>query len=259
MIYREATDYREKGAGQNKAEAVWPAGKEEHMAEIDLGLVVGPPGEPGTTDYQALENKPRINGTVLEGDTAPGDLGVVMAQEGMGLSHNDYTDLEKAKLAGIADDANKYVHPESHPASMITQDTDHRFVTDTEKDTWNGIYERARTYADNLFQSAGISAEGIIFAQDEKGNWGYIPPGADTVIPFKSDSGGDTLVFTAPYDTAERYFTYKTLDGNTYFPQTEGDWRTVYTAAELPPAIISDNFQALQLTVQTGVRYNNVL
>ena len=30
-------------------------------------------------------------------------------------------------------DANKYVHPESHPASMITQDTDHRFVTDTEK------------------------------------------------------------------------------------------------------------------------------
>ena len=82
MIYREAVDCREKGAGQNKTEAVWPAGKEEHMAEIDLGLVVGPPGEPGTTDYQALENKPRINGTVLEGDIAPGDLGLVMAQEG---------------------------------------------------------------------------------------------------------------------------------------------------------------------------------
>lgn len=27
---------------------------------------------------------------------------------------------------------------------------------------------------------------GLKFAQDEKGNWGYIPSGADTVLPFKS-------------------------------------------------------------------------
>lgn len=33
--------------------------------------------------------------------------------------------------------ANYYVHPSSHPATMITQDTTHRFVTDTEKSTWN--------------------------------------------------------------------------------------------------------------------------
>lgn len=222
------------------------------MAEIDLGRVVGPPGEPGTTDYQALENKPSINGTALEGDTAPEDLGLVAAQEGLGLSHNDYTDTEKAKLAGIADDANNYVHPDEHPASMIAQDTDHRFATDTEKDTWNGMYEKAKTYADILFQNAGISAEGITFAKDEKGNWGYIPPGADTVIPFKTGNGQETLIFTAPYDTADRYFTYKTLDGNTYFPKTEGDWRTVHVAANLPPAIISNNFEALELTVQTG-------
>ena len=30
-----------------------------------------------------------------------------------------------------------YVHPSTHPASMITQDATHRFVTDTEKNTWN--------------------------------------------------------------------------------------------------------------------------
>ena len=30
------------------------------------------------------------------------------------------------------------------------------------------------------------SLGGLSFTQDEKGNWGYIPSGADTVIPFKS-------------------------------------------------------------------------
>lgn len=31
-----------------------------------------------------------------------------------------------------------YSHPDEHPASMITQDATHRFVSDTEKSTWNG-------------------------------------------------------------------------------------------------------------------------
>ena len=30
-----------------------------------------------------------------------------------------------------------YTHPANHPATMITEDTTHRFVTDTEKATWN--------------------------------------------------------------------------------------------------------------------------
>lgn len=39
----------------------------------------------------------------------------------------------KKKLDGIAAGANNYIHPSTHSASMITQDTTHRFVTDTEK------------------------------------------------------------------------------------------------------------------------------
>lgn len=39
---------------------------------------------------------------------------------GKGLSTNDYTTSEKNKLQGIAVGANKYIHPQSHPASMIT-------------------------------------------------------------------------------------------------------------------------------------------
>lgn len=33
--------------------------------------------------------------------------------------------------------ANYYVHPGSHPATMIVEDTTHKFVTDAEKSTWN--------------------------------------------------------------------------------------------------------------------------
>ena len=44
---------------------------------------------------------------------------------------------DKAKLDGISSGANTYIHPSTHPATMITEDTTHRFVTDTEKSTWN--------------------------------------------------------------------------------------------------------------------------
>ena len=44
---------------------------------------------------------------------------------------------DKAKLDGVATGANNYTHPSSHAASMITQDSTHRFVTDTEKSSWN--------------------------------------------------------------------------------------------------------------------------
>ena len=39
---------------------------------------------------------------------------------GKGLSTNDYTTAEKTKLSGIETGANKYTHPDTHPASMIT-------------------------------------------------------------------------------------------------------------------------------------------
>ena len=44
---------------------------------------------------------------------------------------------DKAKLDGIATGATAYTHPASHPASIINQDASNRFVTDTEKATWN--------------------------------------------------------------------------------------------------------------------------
>lgn len=57
--------------------------------------------------------------------------------EGKGLSTEDYTTEEKTKLAGVAANANNYVHPSTHEASVIAEDSTHRFVTDAEKTTWN--------------------------------------------------------------------------------------------------------------------------
>lgn len=44
---------------------------------------------------------------------------------------------DKTKLDGIEENANNYVHPETHDASIITEDETHRFVTDDEKSTWD--------------------------------------------------------------------------------------------------------------------------
>ena len=56
---------------------------------------------------------------------------------GKGLSTEDFTTEEKSKLASVENGANAYNHPDNHPASIITQDTNNRFVSDAEKTAWN--------------------------------------------------------------------------------------------------------------------------
>lgn len=43
---------------------------------------------------------------------------------------------------GIPGQDTVYTHPSSHPASMITESTSRRFVSDTEKSTWSGKQDR---------------------------------------------------------------------------------------------------------------------
>lgn len=64
--------------------------------------------------------------------------GKVDKEPGKGLSSADFTVVEKTKLAGIQTGATNYQHPTTHPATMITEDPTHRFVTDVEKTNWNG-------------------------------------------------------------------------------------------------------------------------
>ncbi|MBT2293252.1 hypothetical protein J7E73_29990 [Paenibacillus albidus] len=80
----------------------------------------------------ALNNDPDFAGTMTTQLA-----GKVEKEAGKGLSANDYTTVEKTKLAGVAAAANHYVHPTNHPPSIITQDAGNRFVTDAEKVAWS--------------------------------------------------------------------------------------------------------------------------
>lgn len=66
---------------------------------------------------------------------------------GKQLSTEDFTTEEKTKLAGLSN----YTHPSTHAASMITEDSTHRFVTDTEKSTWNSKLSASSTIDGGTF------------------------------------------------------------------------------------------------------------
>lgn len=68
------------------------------------------------------------------------------------------TGADKAKLDGVQAGANNYVHPVTHPPSIIAQDTYNRFVSDAEKATWN-----AKATTDEVTQSA----KGLMSAADK--------------------------------------------------------------------------------------------
>lgn len=76
---------------------------------------------------------------------------------GMGLSEANFTYDEKNKLASVEEDANYYVHPITHDATIIKEDTTHRFVTDDQIMKWEtssgasdlqGLLDSATSYTD---------------------------------------------------------------------------------------------------------------
>ena len=93
------------------------------LAKGDVGL--------GSVDNTSDANKPVSTAT----QTALN--GKVDKVSGKGLSTEDYTSAEKTKLAGVEAGANNYTHPSTHPASMITESTQKRFVSDEQISTWN--------------------------------------------------------------------------------------------------------------------------
>ena len=86
--------------------------------------------------------------------------GKVDKEPGKGLSTEDYTTIEKNKLAGIEAGANNYTHPATHPASMIDESTEKRFVSDSEKTSWNNKEDKSNKGQPNGY--AGLDANGKV-------------------------------------------------------------------------------------------------
>lgn len=76
-----------------------------------INAQLGSSGETSANDYEVLSNKPQIAGITLQGNKSLADLGIQGLETGKGLSSNDYSTTEKAKLAGVEAQANKYIHP----------------------------------------------------------------------------------------------------------------------------------------------------
>lgn len=76
------------------------------------------------------------------------------------------TAADKTKLNSIAANANNYSHPSTHDASMITQSSSYRFVTDAEKTKWNGKANASHTH-DYLPLSGGTLTNHLRMANDK--------------------------------------------------------------------------------------------
>lgn len=80
----------------------------------------------------------------------PQDIKLQRAEEGKGLSTHDYTAEAKTKVDAIPASPKYtdtvYTHPSTHSASMITQDSERRMVSDTQIANWNGKAAGAHTH-----------------------------------------------------------------------------------------------------------------
>jgi hypothetical protein len=159
---------------------------------------------------------------------------------------------DKVKLNGIATGANNYIHPETHPPSIIAQDASSRFVTDTEKAIWNAkadyhdIYSKAET--DTRIQlvigSAPAALDTLKELADALGNDVNFSTTVTTQLGNKFDKTGQTanrivitdtsgnVTTTTGIDTTELSY----LDGVTSNIQTQLNAKlnaTSYTAADV--------------------------
>lgn len=103
-------------------------------------------------------------------DTTVDLSGKVDKVAGKGLSTNDYTTAEKTKLAGIAEGANKYVHP-THTAAAsglykVTVDA-LGHVTATTKVTKNDITALGIPGQDTTYPEATTAKAGLMSAADK--------------------------------------------------------------------------------------------
>ena len=85
----------------------------------------------------------KINGTTKNPTNGVVDLGAITG--------GDTNVIETVKVNGTAltPDSNKAIDITSIPASIVTQDATHRFVSDTEKTTWNGKQNALQYYGES--------------------------------------------------------------------------------------------------------------
>lgn len=82
-------------------------------------------GEGGTSDYNALSNKPQINGTTLNGNKTSADLGIVDVNDA--LTEQEVTDMIE-QYGGEPIDLSEYAKKEDLPSKLSQLTNDEGFI-----------------------------------------------------------------------------------------------------------------------------------
>ncbi|MFR2887379.1 MAG: hypothetical protein ACLTDM_04160 [Clostridium butyricum] len=123
---------------------------------------------------------------------------------------------DKAKLDGVAENANNYIHPSNHPATMITEDVTHKFITDAERIAWNAKSNFSGSYNDltekpviptkvsQLTNDSGFltSVPAEYITETELNSKGYV--GADHTHTEYVEKVEGKVLSTNDYTTAEK-------------------------------------------------------
>lgn len=131
------------------------------------------------------------------------------------LTNGLMSSVDKDKLDNIENNANNYIHPVNHPASIITEDSTHRFVTDSEKLNWNDKYTKSEVD----IKIANISSGGSV----DLSNY-YNKQDVDTQLSNKVDSIVGKQLSTEDYSTEDKQKLNLIEDGaNNYIHPTTHD------------------------------------
>lgn len=113
---------------------------------------------------------------------------------------NCFTDEYRLKLEGIEENANNYIHPESHPAEMIEETEEKKFVSQAEKEHWNDKYtiaemeNRLQTFAHSLDWKESVDSYGDIVVTYPEPEDGWTVNVKDTNITYRYDAEEDKWI-----------------------------------------------------------------
>ncbi|MGG1483543.1 hypothetical protein ABEI56_05585 [Peribacillus castrilensis] len=121
---------------------------------------------------------------------------------------------DKLKLNGVATGANNYVHPATHPPSIIAQDSSNLFTTAIEKSNWNS--KETPTGA----QAKATAVRNELFDQSLLWSGGVYPMAADTITPSKklSECPNGWILVWSDYDVGSGSNDYQFVF--TFVPKT---------------------------------------
>lgn len=178
----------------------------EMIPRIAIKGTLGVSG-PLNSDYDALINKPQINGNELIGNKTNADLGIPIALEDLtdDSTHRVVTDEQIDAWDNKSDFSGSYNDLTDKPTipdelADLTDDSTHRLVTDTEKTTWNAKSDFSGSYNDltdvpaNLVQDANYVHTDNNYDDTAKGKVNDLGTASTKNVPVSGDASTSEVV-----------------------------------------------------------------